>query len=59
MNKYWISCSKFTCKFTEQNGKIVDSAPIIRKFIGQSTNNLLSWISRKFGEYDLRTLNNE
>ena len=40
----WLSNPKMTIKVEVQNGTIVAGAPIIRKFIGQSIENLLRWM---------------
>ena len=45
---YWVSCLKFTVCVRTHNGVIVEAAPIVRKFVGQPTVNLLNW-ARKFG----------
>ena len=44
---YQIVCSKFAAWFqTDTKGKILDAAPIIRKFIGQHTSNLEDWVKK-------------
>lgn len=47
--KYWVSTIKMTV-FVETNNKniIVNCAPIVKKFKGQSFRNLLKWLE-KFG----------
>ena len=49
MEKWWISCRKFTVFANVQDGRIIDTAPICRVFIGQSLEALLRWFE-KFGE---------
>ena len=49
---YWISTDKFTCLvICDDNNKIIDTAPILMKFIGQSLTNLERWIKQKFYSY--------
>lgn len=44
MTKYWLSCSRFTIQVnTDDNGIIVWTAPIARKFVGQPLQNLVRW----------------
>lgn len=47
---YWISTSEITCKITVQDYIVIDSAPILKQFIGQSIHDLLNWLTNKFGE---------
>jgi hypothetical protein len=48
MSRIWISCKKFTCKVVvDRDGKIVDAAPIVAKFRGQSIVALRCWIHNK------------
>lgn len=44
--RWWASCNKFTV-FVEvdENKRIVDTAPVVRRFIGQSFDNLLRWFA--------------
>jgi hypothetical protein len=45
----WVSCAKFTVGVvTGDDGRIRDSAPMVRKFIGQPLGNLLRW-AKGFG----------
>lgn len=51
---YWISCSAFTCGVeTDFEHKIINSAPILQKFKGQSLTNLTYWLDKKFREYKI------
>ena len=47
---WWVSCRRFTAKAVVIDGRIVDAAPILRKFIGQPITNLLDW-ARSLGDY--------
>ena len=48
-----ISCKKFTVRVKlSEDGIILDTAPRVRKFIGQSIENLIRW-SEKFGRVDV------
>lgn len=40
-----LSNEKFTVFVTERNGKIIDAAPLVRKFIGQPLQNLINWMN--------------
>lgn len=54
--KYWVSCVKFTVQVTvNEEGRIVEAAPIVRKFIGQPFANLKKWAS-SFGGVRVRDL---
>jgi len=44
---YWVCCRRFCVKITvDDDDIIIDAAPIIRKFIGKSFTNLITWIHR-------------
>ena len=48
--EYWVSTKKMTIYVrTNKENLIVECAPIIRKFKGQSFKNLLNWL-HKLGE---------
>jgi hypothetical protein len=53
---YWLSTLKMTvyCE-TDNNGIIIESAPIIKKFIGKPLNNLELWM-KKQGEFIIKEL---
>jgi hypothetical protein len=54
--KYWISCNKFTVQITcDRTGRIIEAAPIVRKFIGQYYTRLTRWASG-FGGFIIDTL---
>ena len=40
---WWVSCPQFTVWARTSNGIILDSAPIVRRFIGQPLTNLIRW----------------
>ena len=43
-----LSCDMFTCKYgVDDDGIIVESAPIIKRFLGQPESNLIKWASAK------------
>lgn len=48
MSTTWrLSNRKMTVRVeTDSNRKIVDAAPVIRRFIGQHLNNLVRWMQR-------------
>jgi hypothetical protein len=49
-----ISNKKFTCYVqTDKNKIIIDAAPIIKRFIGQSLDNLTNWSWQKWGPTDI------
>lgn len=52
----WVSCSAMTCWVKVFDGRIVDAAPILRRFIGQPQENLLRWLKGKWGEVQCITL---
>ena len=43
----WISCNYATCFVETKNGIIIDTAPIWKKFIGQSIENLYKHLKNK------------
>jgi len=46
----WFSCRMFTCLVVVMDGIISsDSAPIVRRFAGQSWRSLHHWVSQKDG----------
>lgn len=58
MQEFQIDSGKF-CGYvqTDDNGIIIDSMPIIRKFIGQPLENLIGWINNKFRYCKLTEIN--
>jgi hypothetical protein len=54
---YWISCNRFTVRAeTDGQGRIISTAPITRRFIGQPIANLRRWAAT-FGEYQEESWN--
>lgn len=49
---YYISSTKMTVCVTVDNNIITESAPIVRKFIGQPLSNLTKWL-KKFGSIEI------
>ena len=50
MTRHWISCTAFTVSVaTDAQGRIVEAAPIVRKFLGQPLVNLLGWANARGG----------
>ena len=47
---YWVSTSFATAQVTIENGAIIDTAPVWRKFIGTNFNKFLEWLEQKNGE---------
>ena len=50
--------AKMTVKVKTRNGKIIEAAPLVQVFVGQTLDNLASWM-RKFGETDILLLSTE
>lgn len=48
---WWFSCNKFTCyvQTNEKNEVTRQSAPIVRRFMGQPGKKLSRWVQKKFG----------
>ena len=47
---FWLSSHKMTVRVvTNLSGKIVSTAPIVRRFINQPISNLLTWMSKQGG----------
>ena len=50
MKTYWVSCSKMTVMVEVDNkGRVVDAAPVVRRFIGQPFRNLTLWFKKLGG----------
>jgi hypothetical protein len=43
----WFSCKKFTVRLKVKDEVITDAAPIVRRFKGQSLQNLETWVLNK------------
>jgi hypothetical protein len=60
MKRFRLDCQKFNNEvITDDNGVIIETAPIFQKFIGQPISNLTKWIEKKFGKYTLKEINKE
>lgn len=48
---HWLSSNYMTVGVAvdPDTGKIIDAAPIVRKFVGQPLRNLINWMSRQGG----------
>jgi len=56
LRKVWVSTPKWTCKVTVDGTRIVEAAPLLRKFVGQSIGALSRWAHKRFGEVEVRRL---
>ena len=52
---YQVSCSDFTAMVGVRTGKIVEAAPILKKFIDQDYNNLINFL-KSIGDYKVHRL---
>jgi len=60
MKEYNLDCQKFFNQVkTDDNGIIIETAPIFQKFIGQPLSNLTTWVEKKFGYCKLNEINKE
>lgn len=56
MSKLYISTEFFTCMVeVNEYDNIVDTAPILKRFIGQPLENLKKWLNKRFS--DIRIVN--
>lgn len=57
MKEYQIDCEKF-CGYikVDDEGILIESIPIVRKFIGQPLKNLTKWVSSHFEYCTLKKL---
>lgn len=46
---WYVSTSRFTAACKSEDGIITDSAPILRRFVGQPVRNLERWILNRLG----------
>ena len=46
---WWYSNVSMTVRVVESDGKVVDAAPVVRKFIGQPLSALRGWMEKKGG----------
>jgi len=50
---YYVSArGRFTCAVVEFEGKIIETAPILKRFMGQPLENLRRWIARLDGKVE-------
>jgi hypothetical protein len=49
MSKVYFSCPKFTVKLVMEGAIIVEAAPIVKRFEGQTIRALTSWVQSRFG----------
>lgn len=48
--EWWLSSKRMTIGVvTDQQGVIVETAPIARKFVGQRLSNLVRWMKKQGG----------
>lgn len=58
IREWQVTTDSFCCLVvTNSDGKIIDTAPMLKIFLCQPFPNLEKWLSRKFGRYELRSLN--
>jgi hypothetical protein len=58
MTRYWISCKLFTASVTvDAAGRIVEAAPIVKRFLGQPIGNLFAWARQQGGMTIKRWIN--
>ena len=51
MTKWWMSNNRLTIQANvDDNGIVVEAAPVVKKFVGQHVN-ILRWWMRKLGGY--------
>ncbi|MHC4188418.1 MAG: hypothetical protein ACYSUB_01915 [Planctomycetota bacterium] len=43
---WWLSNRKMTVKVVVKDTMIIDAAPVVRKFIGQPFQNIVTWMNR-------------
>jgi hypothetical protein len=46
---YWLTTERMTVGVETENGRIIRTPPIIRKFQGQPIGNLVDWMRRQPG----------
>ena len=47
--RLWCSTDKLTVGVTVVDGVVVDGAPVVRRFVGQSVVGLFHWLARQGG----------
>jgi hypothetical protein len=53
--EYWVSCPRFTVWVEVRAGVVIDGAPVVLRFMGQSPRNLVRWF-RRFGDTSIYIL---
>jgi len=60
MKEYQLDCEKFCGPITlDDEGIIIDTIPVFRKFKGQAIENLTRWVKSHFGYCTLKEINKE
>lgn len=50
MPDHWLSTERMTVAVTtDDQGRITEAAPIVRKFVGQPLDNLIRWMEKQGG----------
>lgn len=57
MQEFQLTTEKFTCLVCVHNSRIVHTAPLLRKFIGQELRDLVRWVERVANEAQIIALN--
>ncbi len=47
--EFWFSTFRMTVWVRVRDGRVVDCAPVVRKFIGQPAKNLVNWLRQHGG----------
>jgi hypothetical protein len=53
MNGIWVSTSYFTCGLIVDRGRVTDAAPIMKWAVGKKTSDVLEWIKKHDGSYEM------
>lgn len=56
MKWYSVSTVSFTCAVGIEDGKILQTAPILQSFVNQPVKNLFNWLDEKFVDYNIYSL---
>lgn len=59
MKWFSISTPSFTCAIAVKNNTIVQSAPILKRFVKQEISSLFNWLDSKFEDYKVEALEEE
>jgi len=57
MKEYQIDCEKFCGYIRVDDNILIETMPILQKFVGQPLSNLTAWVSKKFGYCTLKEIN--